>query len=280
VSHRALPVLVVLVAASAILAAQSPAPSSTPLQFEVASIKRNITGTLGGGVRASPSGQITVTGAPVSYLLSRALLAPGIARIEGMPSWAYAERYDFVVKAPAGTPGAEQQQMWRTLAIDRLRLASHIEMREEPTYDLVIARRDGRLGPQIKRSALDCAKVDPLVPQSNPAGATRDEIRDAVLNRCNAFWTDGDTARSGGASMEALIGFIRGPAGRVIVDRTGLTGSYAIELTFARMPAADTPDGPPSLFTAVEEQLGLKLVASKSPLKVVVIDHLERPVEN
>ena len=87
--------------------------------------------------------------------------------------------------------------------------------------------------------------------------------------------------------MEALTSLLRSPSGRPIVDKTGLTGSYHITMEFDVFaavrkgdPLATTPDGPPSVFTAVQEQLGMKLVASRATADKLVIDRLERPTEN
>ena len=165
--------------------------------------------------------------------------------------------------------------MLRALLAERLHLEAHLEMREQPVYELVFARRDRSLGPQIIRTERNCAEAaaardagqpaPPLAPASN--GAPPCGIR---ANRGEFL--------AGGITMEGLARNLASRAGRVIFDRTGLTGYYQVTLTFAPDIAGDASDAP-TLFTALQEQLGLKLEPARAPLQTLIIDRVERPTE-
>jgi uncharacterized protein (TIGR03435 family) len=228
--------------------------------------------------------------------------APRPPRVLGLPSWAESERYDVNVKGAAGLTREQQQQMWRALLADRMKLAAHYEMREEPSYDLVPARGDRRLGAQLRPSTLDCSTrpapaAPPVLPTlplpgAAPAGGggtpgTRPPLPftpptpQEAMSRCG-FMTSGNELYSGGMTMTQLAGIISDPSGRIVLDRTGLEGFYSVRLTFSRRPpdAAPTIDDAPSVFTALAEQLGLKLESSRTQVQVLVVDHIERPTED
>ena len=149
----------------------------------------------------------------------------------------------------------------------------------QASWDLVFARSDHRLGSQIKPSALDCSQ--PFAP-SRPAPGT--DMKQMAMSSCSNFVTDRDgTMYSGGSTMASLIRMITPAAGRTIVDRSGLEGFYSVAFRFQQIPRQNltpSPDDPPNVFTAVQEQLGLKLESSKTQAQVVVIDHIERFSEN
>jgi uncharacterized protein (TIGR03435 family) len=280
VSRRVLPALVVLIAASAVLTAQSRPPSSPSLEFEVASIKRNTTGTAM-SLRTLPSGDETLTNVTAALLVGSAYPTDGGPTF-GLPAWTSAERYDVIVKPPHRPSREERVQMWRTLLADRMKLEAHYETRQQDSYDLVLARRDGQLGPQLKPSALDCSQPARAGGPGGPAGPPTPEQAAA---RCG-FMGTGRGFYSGAMTVAALAGMLRGAAGRYVVDKTGLQGNYSVSLTYAPPAmtpgaAADaTPDEAPSIFTALEEQLGLKLQPSTTAVRAVVVDHVERPTEN
>jgi uncharacterized protein (TIGR03435 family) len=165
----------------------------------------------------------------------------------------------------------------QTLLKDRFQLAAHNETRELPVFALVQAGRNGKLGPQLTKSAFDCAAYltgphDPPQPGRAPACATN--IRLGAL--------------SGKAIPLAQLAIGMAPfVHRFTVDRTGLAGRFDVELTWTpEQPNAVPPDAPPadssgiSIFTAIQEQLGLKLVPEKGPVEVLVVDRAEEPIEN
>ena len=182
--------------------------------------------------------------------------------------------------------------MLRAMLADRFKLVAHMEKREQPAYDLVVARSDGRLGPNIKPSEVDCAAQ--AAADRAAADAARATGTPPPRPQCSAFGGPappcafrmmGDRL-DGGSTMEMLTRLLRPAAGRVIVDKTGLTGYYQVTLTYDRAAglrgpdAAPAADAAPSVFTAVQEQLGLKLEPSRTSRETLVIDRLERPTEN
>jgi uncharacterized protein (TIGR03435 family) len=165
-----------------------------------------------------------------------------------------------------------------------MHLVAHDDTSEQPIYNLVLARSDGKLGPKLKPSTHDCLA-------ESAAARDRKEppkplVTDAdFLDSCGMRFGPGHII--GTITMQTFPLQLRGLSGRTVRDRTGLTGFYTIDFTFA-MPnqspagqgATADPADAPSVFTALQEQLGLKLEPDKMPLQFVVIDHIERPTEN
>jgi uncharacterized protein (TIGR03435 family) len=180
--------------------------------------------------------------------------------IVGWPEWTNSARFDFRAKMDAETAeafhklhGSDSSDMWRLmfrqLLEERMGLKYHMEKRELPVYDLVIAKH----GPKLKVSAAD----EQSTSKSSPG------------------WLSAQRTPANG-----LAGILSGIVGREVNDKTGLTGLYDIELNWQWNDDPGSGDTGPSIFTALQEQLGLKLEPAKAPVDVVVIDHLERPSEN
>jgi uncharacterized protein (TIGR03435 family) len=307
-------VAVVILCAFAAPGVQTQTPSASEgVTFDVVSVKPHETaaGTttpfrrFGPTVTQRPDGGLTMLNVPTVMLIARAYSGTTPADIVGLPGWATTERYDVVATSSLSTATPEQEAaMLRAMLADRFKLSAHYEDRDQPVYDLVVARKDGRLGPGMKPSEADCA-----------AHATE---RGARAGRGGGFGGsgrrgDGPPAgradrnlppppcsfrmtrdrMEGDATMPVLTRVLRAPSGRFVVDKTGLTGSYRILLTFDRVSdqggrgrgrgtQTDTPtaDLAPSLFTAIHEQLGLKLEPSHAVRETLVVDRLERPTEN
>jgi len=263
---------IAVIALGAAAAAQTPAG----LQFDVVSIKPNTGGPgSGGGFRNLPDGSMLMVNSPISSLVMSASPVP-VREVEGLPGWANTERYDITTKPPAGSTAEQRNEMMRNMFADRLKLAGHIEQREHTVYALVVARTDGRLGPELKKSTLDCSPPPSADRPSGPLTASD------FQNRCGMMMGRG-TIVSGGMKIDNLVLSLRGLAGGTVINRTGLEGFYAFTLRFAPPGAATdqpAPDDPPNFFTAVQEQLGLKLVPEKAMEPVFVIDHIERPTPN
>jgi uncharacterized protein (TIGR03435 family) len=147
----------------------------------------------------------------------------------------------------------------------------------------VLARRDGKLGPQLKQSTLDCDER--ALAGSRSAPPKQDGPLDDFLTFCGALVSSTGIVY-GHTTLDAFTTGLKGAVGSPVINRTGLQGFYAIKLTFAprnlspelQQPAS--PDDLPDFFTALQEQLGLKLQREKLTLNVLVIDHIERPTEN
>jgi uncharacterized protein (TIGR03435 family) len=196
------------------------------------------------------------------------------AKSEGMP----------VYRFPPGLQDLTHPvyPMLRTLLAERFKLVAHKETKTLPIYALVMRRPDGALGPQLRRSTTDCAPINAArgsgAPGASPPRAPGDPLP------CGIVGSVGPPLRVVGdsQSMAQLIYVLSGYAGRSVIDRTGLSGlfSFTLELSFPEAQAPTTQNEAPSFFTAVQEQLGLKLEPTTGPVDVLVIDHVERPMEN
>jgi uncharacterized protein (TIGR03435 family) len=255
----------------------APGPPVDPeTRFDVASIKP-FDASGGTAPRMSMSaGRYNVAGVTLPGIVSQALSVPP-SRITGLPDWSVKERYTIAAKAPEGTPSTDSRAMFVMLANllkDRFKMATHTETREVPVFDMVFARNDKRFGPAFKESPAAC----------RAAGSIRPGECESV--RINP----GGTARLSGVPMEMIARILTPYLGREVIDKTALTSYYDVTLKWtpevrsATVPAPGLPSGTlpldpdaPNIFTAVQEQLGLKLESARAPLEVVVIDHLEKP---
>jgi uncharacterized protein (TIGR03435 family) len=266
---------------------QSPA-----FEFEVASIKRNTAGIVqrSGTIQSTPKGEVRMMWVPARSLVLRAYpLKLGPPEIVGLPSWADSERYDVIVRGNPEATAEQQLQMWRALLADRMKLQAHYEVRSRPIYRLVVARADGRLGPQIKRRAQDCPAPDPANRPAPPSiefmnalrqpGPLPKAVEEELRSRCRSTFSFGPTMYAAGAQIPDL--FRMTGLDRPLIDGTGLQGFYDATLTYSR-PSGNPPgpDDPPVLFTAVQDQLGLKIEPAMIDDQVVIVDHIERPTEN
>ena len=266
-----------------VLAAQSPAvpQTQTRLAFEVASVKENNSGPAAGQSLNGEGGTIVVTNMTVPDLITRAYQIQGF-QIVGGPEWIPNDRFDITAKAgrdlpPTGFDGvAPAMLMMRALLEDRFRLVVRRESREMPIYALVVARADGQPGAGLRRSQNDCAALIkatggrggiPAGPEGRP--------------RCGLTGRSG-MIMAGGYPMSQLVRFLAPQVQRVVIDRTGLSGDWDFDLTFTPLQIAAGANAPldtntTSLFTALREQLGLKLEPARAPVDVLVIDSVERP---
>ena len=269
------PLLVGLAAVTPlVLAAQSDSP-----RFEVASIKPSPADALGGMMFSGPApAEFSIRNAP---LLSIIMVAYGRRdyQLVGSPDWTQSERYDIRAKYP--NPDARRQwtAMLRALLEDRFRLRTHVETREAPVYALVMARGDKRFGPQLQKTPRDCAVY---LAELAKAGSSR------VVNQgdpCAAgVYGDGRGRNmwASGRTMAQIAAMLSGVTDRDVVDRTGLTGEFDVRLNWQpdagiRSTPGQPGDGGVSLFTALQEQLGLKFESSRGPVEMLVIDSVERP---
>jgi uncharacterized protein (TIGR03435 family) len=278
-----------------VVAAQSAPPR---LQFEVASIKRHADGDRGGSGRTMPDGTLVRTNQPLIAMLGAAYPSES-GEYLNVPDWVRTERYDIIAKPPADTGGlsrastayaALQRERWRNLFTDRMKLAVHDETREEAIYELVVARDDRKLGPNLE-SRPDCIAEAQAAraggaPAAPPQPRTGPPSESEIMQGCGGLFGPGRML-IGGTTMARFAAQLRGVAGRYVEDKTGLDGWYSIQLRFAQQAprtnadagAADPGDAP-EIFTALQEQLGLKLQPARKALQVVVVDHIERPTEN
>ena len=257
---RVIVAIVAAIGCAAVVAAQQ-----APATLEVASIKRTVDGiTTGQGaarVGWEPNGTFRVNDGSVSVLLYSAY--PNVIDIVGLSDWAVSEHYDVQVKPTSETPAAGREDVLRQMLAQRFKLKAHIERQERPTYALRLARADGTLGKNLRRAPVDCATFFKL-PDDQRAAAPAPSNGGT---RC-VMMVSGARILSGGVAMSRLAANLGSRAGREVIDETGLTGDYEVLLEYG---------GDLSVFTAIREQLGLALEPSRSPLPVLVVDHIERP---
>jgi uncharacterized protein (TIGR03435 family) len=250
--------------------AQAP---TTPPPYVASPIRKNVEGRQGGtGFRP---GMFVMTGGTIRQIFLLAYPSEGIDPI-GAPDWLSTERFDLTVRFDQERLPQEQlQAVFREIFATQLKMKVHYERRDAPTYSMVVARGDGRLGKGVRNIGVDCdarrdvARRGEEVPTLPPAGNGVDACQNKVGN---------GTVLSGGIRFSQLASIVRNPAGRLILDETGLDGFYEFSLEWAPGPGDPaSPDPRPNIFTAFEEQLGLKLKPSTTSVEVVVIDHVERP---
>ena len=242
-----------------LLAAQT---TTTQTSFEVASVKPNTGATIQSAVSVDPGGRLRVTAAPLRFLIAGAYGDErGALRFEqiiGAPDWLRSERYDIAAIAPSGPSAAPatfiaMRPFLRALLEERFQLTTHRDKRELPVYALVRSRVNGALGPRLTLSTVDCS---------------RDEAR------CGFHGGPMGRIKSEALTSDLLMQLLANASGRIVVDQTGLKGPFAIDLEWSQ---DQTASDKPSIFTAVQEQLGLKLEAARAPVDVLVIDRVERP---
>jgi uncharacterized protein (TIGR03435 family) len=277
-------------------------PTSGPdaPRFEVASIKRNILGGGSpGGSRTFVTGQVRTTNATLRMLVRMAYRLGLTEEIVGGPPWI--DTYGFDVDARPAKPVtlAESSYMMRTLLAERFKLVARRESREGPVYALVLTRRDGALGPQITRPAGECVMTIPAFAQAGAKSSAPPQLgaRPAPGSpgrRCGVG-PDGDTMKAGSVTMTTLVTLLTPLLDRPVVDKTGLTGPFDFDLRYdgaatsfpgrgrATAVAPDVPSDPahaPSIFTALQEQLGLRLDPQRGAVDVLAVLSAELPTEN
>ncbi len=245
------------------------APQETA-SFEVASIKPNVSGAGNRLIRPTP-GRLRVFNMSLKDLVTFAYQVWDF-QVSGGPGWINSDHYDIEAKAE-GNPSQDQMKlMLQALLQDRFKLALHHDTKELPIYELTVAKGGLKIQP-LKPGG--CIPLDPTNPNPTPGKKPFDF--------CGAMGMGRGGFDAANASMADMARMFSIPLGRTVVDKTGIAGEFPVHLTFAPdevagVPAA--PDAGPSLFTAVQEQLGLKLESGKGPVEVLVIDRVEKPSEN
>ncbi len=278
------------------LMAQTSAPVEPTPKFEVASVRPNTSGDNRMTVQMLPGGRYNAINIPPRLLIMNSY---GLQehQLVGAPAWIASERFDIVAKAegdlepPASRVGPSRVQlMVRALLEERFKLKVHHEPREVPVYELVRARADGQLGRELKLSTVDC---EAIVAARRSGGAPAEPPKPGERPQCGARVGFGELI-AGGQPLLELVSLLSATVGRNVIDRTGLTGRYDIHLRWTpdrvlQRAAGTTSNEPirvngveidpngPSIFTALQEQLGLKLEAERATVEALVIDHIERP---
>ena len=260
------------------------APASNAPRFDVASVKPHPSAQDRSSIFAESSGRVVGTSVSARELVAYAYRRQSFLVIGG-PSWIDKERFDILAKAPRPfdrPPTQDVGAMTRTLLAERFALVAHAETRDLPTYALVIARKDGILGPHLRRSTVDCVEFS-----KSPARGIPPTPGGPVT--CGRMSGSGFLS-IGGQLLNQLTAFLEPMVGRTVQDKTGLSGRFDFELKWspALSPALPTAastqptntDDDAFLFSALQEQLGLKLESQRGAGQVIVIDRIERPTEN
>ena len=282
-------VLVTAMSPLLIVAAPQAAPAAAP-KFDVASIKLNQSGRVGWDGFKISHGNFNVANASLHMLITGAfhLQRP---RVSGGPAWLTADRFDISAKGDPGASEAQVLRMIQSLLIDRFGLVIHRETRDLPIYALVSAKNGSSRLQKPKDGVCDT--------QAPESGS--DALNSGKIDIMHAI-SCGDTAVAGGpqggflwgksVSLSSIADALSGLTDRPVVDRTGISGQFQFDLRWSdgsppvrneNEVTRETPasfDAPPSIFVALQEQLGLKLEPARGPVEVLVIDHADRPSEN
>jgi uncharacterized protein (TIGR03435 family) len=263
-----------LLTVTIITSAQDP-----PLKFEVASVKRSAMAGL--GIR--PNGDRFVANVMTLHDLIGFAYWPCDGRplldnqIAGAPGWVDADRFDIEAKADGGgqpIPPCEMRLMLQSLLAERFQLKAHFETRELPIFNLVVTKA-GKMTLSPDQTPL--GPRPPFDPSAPPP-------RGILITKSGPPTTTiSGTAIPMDRLVNALLGSSPEARDRPLIDRTGLKGLFDVHLEFTNESSrAGLPSDPagPSLFTAIQEQLGLKFEAAKGPVDVLVIDSVQRPTEN
>ena len=259
-------------------------------RFEAVSIKRNTSTSGSASSRTLPNGGYLMVNLSLRGLISAAYTGVSIDA-KTLPAWVSSESYDVTATSPIqGTATTEQRQaMMRALLAERFNFKSRIEQREEDAFDLLLARKDGRLGPNMKPTAADCEARAEVMRAAVAAGAsplpTLSALRDSSAPLPECVGRTGGGLMEGDFTVQGMLFFIRGLAGRPVVDKTGLKGTYTVRMEVApRRQGADTTavgiDDPPDVFSALPSQLGLKLEPSRIQVNTLIVENMDRPSEN
>ncbi len=253
-------------------------------QFEVASIKPAVPDARGTYIRTTPGGTLTINNMPLKELIVFAWRIQPY-QITGGPPWMATARWDVSAKPENKPKEGEMQQMMQAMLAERFQLVSHQETREMPVYALVLARKDGKLGPDLSETK-ECTTPDRNSPPP------RLEPGQPPPRFCGQMMMGLRILTAVSVPISNLVPALARMLGRTVIDKTGLTGKYDIKLEWtpdesqmanlnpeAPRPAASDTLGP-SIFTALQEQLGLKLESQKGPVEILVVERAEKPSEN
>ncbi len=251
------------------------AQPSAPPRFEAASIKLSRNPQPGGDVQVTP-GRFHGKDLALQWLILVAYRLKSGHLAGDLPSWTISERYD--IDAATGDAGGEDRVLLalQTLLKDRFQLKEHREERQEPVYFLRIGKNGVKMPPGT------CVPVKQDLP--NECYSVK---REGLIQTMD--WRGVRMSNPAGIAYRSLAGNLT-VNNRPVIDETGLTGTFDVHLRWAREPEPSSPGAAvpalsadpraPSIFDAVEEQLGLKLEPGRGPVEYVVVDHVEKPDAN
>src|SRR5262245_17757523 len=271
--------------------ARVPSDAGSKPSFASATVKPNKTGDMRVMMRMVPGGIWDASNVTLESMIRLAYRLQE-AQLVGGPAWIYTVRYDIQAQSAQGGAPKEFGERMQSLLAERFNLKLHSETREIPIYALVPANSDGSHGPALLPAAVDCVAFA----RDRARGAAPPPAPRQPNERPTCGTVTGPALLAGGGvTMEQLASSLSQYTGRMVLDRTGLSGNFDYELRFAherslrgRGPGGGLPGPEPvrpaepgavSIFAAVREQLGLKLNSQLAPVDVVVIDSADQPSE-
>ena len=267
------------------VAAQAPLSESV-LRFDVASIKPSASSTRY-SISRPTNGVVRTRGAELRRLIA---FAYGIDPVshepqpEGGPDWIDKDLFEIEARGPADVSLADARVMMRTLLRERFNLTVHLERRQIPVYALTFARADRQLGSKLVPSKIDCREYSDVLARTGRLEAARQITGDCEILSGGGAGGGRLQMRGTGTIREFIPVIGRSPdVDRPVIDRTGLTGTYQVDLVWA--PARSGPGAVEaadvvSIFSALREQLGLKLEPVREPMDVVIIDSVGPLIPN
>ncbi|HWB95065.1 MAG TPA: TIGR03435 family protein [Bryobacteraceae bacterium] len=243
--------------------------TDSAVQFDVVSVKMHSPDNQGGRMQLMPDG-VRLQNIPLPDFIREAYGLSENDQIVGIPAWANSERFDIEAKVDSADVAAfrkltldQIQGMGRTILADRFKCASHMEQKILPVYALAVAKD----GPKLKTSTMSDQDINA---RTGVIGMSHASNGSGAVNQLTAT----------GVTMDRLASALsKQGLGRVVLDNTNLTGRYDFTLSWSPENAPGETSGP-SIFTAIAEQLGLKLESEKGPVPVLVIDHIGAPSPN
>ena len=264
--------LATVIAAGTIRAEDAAQSSLQGVPRYEASIRRNTAPDARpiGGQGRRPDGFV-VTAITSRSLVEMAHDTFSFGRIVGLPGWTSDEKYDVVAKTDGELK--DVRVLLQALLRDRFSMKSHTEERRMPAYVLTVLSPDGRLGPRLKPAAVNCDDAE-AVQKARAIRAPGEPVCGGTSGR-NRIWVSGMGIGTLASALASLVN-------RPVVDRTGLPGRFDVLLEYSApdLPDPADPSGRVSLFTAIQEQLGLRLQPEDVPMEVLVVDSIARPTDN
>lgn len=236
----------------------TPLLPAAQVAFDVASIRENTSLDAGGTMRLLPGGGIRVQNLPARSLVTIAYQLQSFQLVDA-PNWARETRYDVEARPAGGATREQTFAMLQALLVERFKLAFHRESRPVDGFALVRVRPN-ELGPNLRPSSVDCEKAFATTPRCRQGGITS------------------DTMTAVGSPMWSLLQLVISRVGAPVSDETQLTGTFDVELRWSNevAPAGDQQ----SIYTALQDQLGLKLERRRVTTEAFVVDRMERPRPN
>jgi uncharacterized protein (TIGR03435 family) len=274
--------LIIFAATSAAFGQQ---PMTRP-KFEVASVKLNAGNGRGVQIGAPSPGRFHAENVWLRFLIQNAWSVKDF-QVTGGPAWAASDRFDIDATTDGKAPYDRMRLMLQSLLEERFQLVLHRESRELPVYELSISPKKGGIKVAVSKEG-SCVARNPDAPPQAPVPG------EPPPKYCGGASWSPRSLNGSAISMQQLTTLLANILQRPVIDKTGFTGSFDVNLDWTpdqttpglvapdvpRPPVPSADDPGPTIFAVIEEQLGLKLQAAKAPVEILVIDRAEKPTAN